>query len=284
MQPFIDTHVHCWDRTQVPYPWLDGFPSIAGRHTPAELRAEVGRRAFPSKILVVEGDCDRARAFDEVRAIEALAADRAGNRRHRRVRADGPRRRDHRGARSLARAPAGARRAPPDPGRGRSRLLPPPGVHRRRARGRRARPVVRHLRQAPPAGVGGRPGERVSGHAVHPRPRGQARHPRAPARTLARADRDARLVAPRRVQAVGPGDRGGSGGVDHRRSAPLRRAPARALRRGAPDLRQRLAGGEAGVVVPALARHGARAAVAPRRPTIASAILSANAQRIYRLS
>ena len=73
MEPFIDTHVHCWDRTQVPYPWLDGFPAIAGRHTPAELRAEVGLR-FPQKILVVEGDCDRARAFDEVRAVEALAA------------------------------------------------------------------------------------------------------------------------------------------------------------------------------------------------------------------
>jgi L-fuconolactonase len=77
MEAFIDTHVHCWDRTQVPYPWLDGFPSIAGRHTPAELRAEVGDEGgtrFPEKIVVVEGDCDRARSFDEVAAIEALAA------------------------------------------------------------------------------------------------------------------------------------------------------------------------------------------------------------------
>jgi len=73
MEAFIDTHVHCWDRTQVPYPWLDGFPSIGGRHTPAELRAEVGTR-FPAKLVVVEGDCDRARSFDEVAAIEALAA------------------------------------------------------------------------------------------------------------------------------------------------------------------------------------------------------------------
>jgi L-fuconolactonase len=77
MQRFIDTHVHLWDRTQVPYPWLDGFPSIAGRHTPAELRAELqaetGAR-FPDKILIVEGDCDRARAFDEVRAIETMAS------------------------------------------------------------------------------------------------------------------------------------------------------------------------------------------------------------------
>jgi len=76
MQSFIDTHVHCWDRTQVPYPWLDGFPSIAGRHGPAELRAEIGDdvgERFPEKIVVVEGDCDRTRAFDEVRAIEELA-------------------------------------------------------------------------------------------------------------------------------------------------------------------------------------------------------------------
>ncbi len=72
MISFVDTHLHCWDRTQVAYPWLDGFPTIAGRHTPAELRAEVGAR-FPGKIVIVEGDCDRARAFDEVRAAEALA-------------------------------------------------------------------------------------------------------------------------------------------------------------------------------------------------------------------
>lgn len=77
MTSFVDTHLHCWDRTQVPYPWLDGYPAIAGRHTPAELRAEIsggdGAR-FPDKIVIVEGDCDRARAFDEVRAAEALAA------------------------------------------------------------------------------------------------------------------------------------------------------------------------------------------------------------------
>ena len=69
---FIDTHVHCWDRTQIPYPWLDGFPAIAGRHTPVELRAEAGGR-FPARILFVQGDCDRAHAFEEVRAAEALA-------------------------------------------------------------------------------------------------------------------------------------------------------------------------------------------------------------------
>jgi L-fuconolactonase len=72
MIPFVDTHVHCWDRTQIPYPWLEQFPAIGGRHGPAELHAEAGAR-FPSKILFVQGDCDRAYAFDEVRAAETLA-------------------------------------------------------------------------------------------------------------------------------------------------------------------------------------------------------------------
>jgi L-fuconolactonase len=70
---FIDTHVHFWDRTQIPYPWLDAFPAIAGRHTPAELHAEAGGR-FPQRILFVQADCDRAHAFEEVVATEALAA------------------------------------------------------------------------------------------------------------------------------------------------------------------------------------------------------------------
>jgi L-fuconolactonase len=74
---FIDTHVHCWDRAQIPYPWLDGFPAIAGRHTPVELRAEAGGR-FPARILFVQGDCDRAHALEEVRAAEALAAAEPG--------------------------------------------------------------------------------------------------------------------------------------------------------------------------------------------------------------
>lgn len=69
----VDTHVHCWDRAQIPYPWLDAFPAIAGRHTPVELRAEAGAR-FPRRILFVQGDCDRAHAFEEVRAAETLAA------------------------------------------------------------------------------------------------------------------------------------------------------------------------------------------------------------------
>ena len=71
--PFKDTHVHFWDRSRIPYPWLDDHPTIAGRHAPAELHAEAGAR-FPSRIVFVQGECDRARAFDEVLATEVLAA------------------------------------------------------------------------------------------------------------------------------------------------------------------------------------------------------------------
>lgn len=68
--PYIDTHVHFWDRGRLPYPWLDGVPAIAGRHTPAELRAEAGER-FPEKIAFVE--CG-APWLDEVKWVEQLAA------------------------------------------------------------------------------------------------------------------------------------------------------------------------------------------------------------------
>jgi predicted TIM-barrel fold metal-dependent hydrolase len=67
---FIDTHVHFWDRGRLPYPWLDEVPAIAGRHTPAELRAEAAGR-FPEKIVFVE--CG-APWLDEVKWVEQLAA------------------------------------------------------------------------------------------------------------------------------------------------------------------------------------------------------------------
>jgi L-fuconolactonase len=68
-QPFIDTHVHFWDQRLMPYPWLAEVPSIAGPHTPAELRAEAGPEQ-PEKIVFVE--CG-APWLDEVHWIESLA-------------------------------------------------------------------------------------------------------------------------------------------------------------------------------------------------------------------
>lgn len=68
--PFIDAHVHFWDRGTLPYPWLDELPAIAGRHTPAELLVEAAE-CFPEKIVFVE--CG-APWLDEVRWVEQLAA------------------------------------------------------------------------------------------------------------------------------------------------------------------------------------------------------------------
>jgi len=66
---FVDAHVHFWDQQTLPYPWLVEVPAIAGRHTPAELRAE-SAPLVPDKIVFVE--CG-APAIDEVRWIEQLA-------------------------------------------------------------------------------------------------------------------------------------------------------------------------------------------------------------------
>lgn len=67
--PFIDSHVHFWDRQFLPYPWLAEVPAIAGRHTPAELRLEASS-GLPEKIVFVE--CG-APASEEVKWIETLA-------------------------------------------------------------------------------------------------------------------------------------------------------------------------------------------------------------------
>jgi L-fuconolactonase len=67
---FIDTHVHFWDQQVLPYPWLVEVPKIAGRHTPAELRAETEEN-FPEKIVFVE--CG-APWLDEVKWVSQLAA------------------------------------------------------------------------------------------------------------------------------------------------------------------------------------------------------------------
>lgn len=71
---FIDTHVHFWDRAQLPYPWLDEFPAITGPHTPAHLQREAGAE-FPSRIVFVQAAGDATRWLDEVHWIESLAVD-----------------------------------------------------------------------------------------------------------------------------------------------------------------------------------------------------------------
>ena len=209
MEAFIDTHVHCWDCTQVPYPWLDGFSSIAGRHTPAELRAEVNTR-FPAKLVIVEGDCDRARSFDEVAAIEALAAAEpaiSG------IVAFAPMDRgaetvaalDRLRARPLVRGVRHLIQGEADPGFCRR----PEFIAGVRAAGERGLSFdicVKHHQLAPVVDlVCECPGTQfVLDHAGKPDIRG------AKARALARADHEARVASARRVQAVGSGDRGRS--------------------------------------------------------------------------
>ncbi len=66
---FIDSHMHFWDRSLMPYTWLQEVPSIWDRHDPATLHAEAGPAA-PEKIVFVE--CG-APGLDEVKWVEKLA-------------------------------------------------------------------------------------------------------------------------------------------------------------------------------------------------------------------
>ena len=68
--PFIDSHMHFWDRSRMSYTWLHEVPSIWERHTFDTLRAEAPD-ALPDKIVFVEAG---APSLDEVRWIEQLAA------------------------------------------------------------------------------------------------------------------------------------------------------------------------------------------------------------------
>jgi L-fuconolactonase len=70
--PFTDSHVHFWDTSRLPYPWLGGEPRIAARHTPETLAREAGAMT-PARIVFVEAGCTRDRALDEVRWVESLA-------------------------------------------------------------------------------------------------------------------------------------------------------------------------------------------------------------------
>ncbi|HET7537054.1 MAG TPA: amidohydrolase family protein [Candidatus Didemnitutus sp.] len=69
--PFIDTHVHFWDRTRLNYDWLNELPAIAATHTPAELRAEAADRQ-PGKIVFVQAGGKTSEWLDEVKWVESL--------------------------------------------------------------------------------------------------------------------------------------------------------------------------------------------------------------------
>jgi predicted TIM-barrel fold metal-dependent hydrolase len=69
---FTDSHVHFWDASLRPYPWLAGAPSIAAAHGPADLAREAAGSP-PSRVVFVQADCDRDFALDEVKWVESIA-------------------------------------------------------------------------------------------------------------------------------------------------------------------------------------------------------------------
>ncbi len=70
---FTDSHVHFWDTSLLPYPWLAAVPAIAAAHGPADLAREAGA-STPSRVVFVQADCARAHALGEVEWVESLAA------------------------------------------------------------------------------------------------------------------------------------------------------------------------------------------------------------------
>ncbi|MCF3652278.1 amidohydrolase family protein [Synoicihabitans lomoniglobus] len=71
---YIDTHVHFWDRAQLPYPWLEPLTRISAPHGPATYQAETGITP-PEKLVFLQcvGEISSWRA--EVEWIESLARD-----------------------------------------------------------------------------------------------------------------------------------------------------------------------------------------------------------------
>lgn len=68
---FIDSHMHFWDRSLMPYTWLHEVPSIWDRHTFENLRAEVSEDSLPEKVVFVEAGAPWS---DELKWVEGLAA------------------------------------------------------------------------------------------------------------------------------------------------------------------------------------------------------------------
>src|SRR5271155_3739698 len=64
-----DAHVHFWDTSLMPCPWLSTVPAIARAHTPRDLCAETPGET-PSRMIFVE--CGSP-WLDEVKWVEKLA-------------------------------------------------------------------------------------------------------------------------------------------------------------------------------------------------------------------
>lgn len=71
--PFIDTHVHFWDRATLDYSWLDPLTTINDVHVPATLHEEAGTD-LPAKIVFVQAGSNSAQGLAEAQWVASLAA------------------------------------------------------------------------------------------------------------------------------------------------------------------------------------------------------------------
>ena len=68
----VDTHVHYWDPSVIPYAWLDTLPTLNRPFLPSD-HAAVSGGSKVSKILFVESGCDASHSLKEVDWIVSLA-------------------------------------------------------------------------------------------------------------------------------------------------------------------------------------------------------------------
>src|SRR5439155_21131388 len=126
------------------------------------------------------------------------------------------------------------------------------------ARSRTQRVDLRSVRHARSAGRRRRAGTSMPRHQPRARSLRQAGDPRPAHRALARTHRGARGSGQRLMQALGAPDRGRAGGMEGRRSTPVRGLGGGVLRGRARDVWQRLAGADArGRLLRLVRIHGA---------------------------
>jgi len=68
----IDAHVHCWDPTQLSYPWLSGLPVLQRPFLPDALTAP-SQRIRPDGMVFVQCECLPDQATAEVAWVSGLA-------------------------------------------------------------------------------------------------------------------------------------------------------------------------------------------------------------------
>lgn len=69
MTMVVDAHVHFWDPEALPYPWLDGIPSLQRAFLPRDYAGDVAQMVF------VEANCAPELSADEADFVDRLAMD-----------------------------------------------------------------------------------------------------------------------------------------------------------------------------------------------------------------